>query len=154
MPHSSSSCTHLRLFPLPIRCKMRIAFKEATEIHLTHPVTGEPLYCLNPDGTPDTSRPMVAIIYGKHTSVYKNAYTRLMKSFQKAGKRQIDAAEADKQAMDLLVSCVDRFRNLDIETENGKLNPDNIEAVLADAFWIKNQIDRAIVDLENFTLPA
>lgn len=133
---------------------MKIAFKETTDIHLKHPVTDEPLYCLASDGKPDKARPMLAVIYGKHTSVYKNAYTRLMKSFQLAGKKQVDAAETEKQAMELLVSCVDKFRNLDIETENGKLNPDNIESVLTDAFWIKNQIDRAIVDLENFMLPA
>lgn len=130
---------------------MKIVFKETTEIQLKHPVTDEPLYCLNKDGKQDKTRPMLAIIYGKHTSAYKNAYNRLMKSFQKAGKKQLDAAETEKRSLDLLVSCIEGFKNLDIETENGKLKPDNIESVLTDAFWIKDQVDRAIVDLENFT---
>jgi hypothetical protein len=133
---------------------MKIAFKETTDIQLKHPVTDEMLFCLTKDGKPDSTRPMVAVIYGKHTSAYKNAYNRLMKSFQKAGKKPLDATETDKRALELLVSCVDKFKNLDIETENGKLDPNNIEAVLTDAFWIRDQIDRAIVDLENFTQPA
>lgn len=130
---------------------MLIAFKETTEIQLKHPITDEPLYCLDKDGKPDINKPMLAVIYGKHTSAYKNAYNRLMKSFQKAGKKQLDAQETEKRAMDLLVSCIEGFKNLDIETENGKLKAADIESVLTDAFWIKDQIDRAIVDLENFT---
>lgn len=121
---------------------MKIAFKESTEFQLAHPITDEPLE--NAKG-----QPMMVEIYGKHTSVYKNAINKLLKSSQK-NKKSADLQDAQKRGLDLLCDCVAGFKNLEIETENGPLDPNDVRGVLEGAFWIKDQIDSAIVDLENF----
>ena len=121
---------------------MKIAFKESTEFQLVHPITDEPLE--NAKGLP-----MMVEIYGKHTSVYKNAINKLLKSSQK-NKKAADLQDAQERGLDLLCDCVAGFKNLEIETENGPLDPKDIRGVLEGAFWIKDQIDSAIVDLENF----
>ena len=123
---------------------MKIVFKDSTELQLVHPITDEPL-------EDSKGNPMLVEIFGKHTSTYKNALNKLLKASQKKGKKQADLMDAQKQGMDLLVDCIGGFKNLDIETENGKLDPSNIRSVLEDCFWIKEQIDTAIMDLEAFT---
>ena len=123
---------------------MKIAFAESTDLQLVHPITDEPLFNAKGD-------PMLVEVFGKHTSVYKNALNKLLKSSQKKGKKQADLEEAQKQGLDLLCDCIGGFKDLEIETEDGKLDPSNIRSVLEDAFWIKDQVDSAIVDLENFT---
>ena len=125
---------------------MKIAFKALTELQLVHPVTDEPL--VNSKGLP-----MIVEVYGKHTSVYKNALNTLLKSTQK-NKKTSDIQDAQKRGLDLLCECIGGFKNLEIETETGKLDPSCIRGVLEDAFWIKDQVDSAIVDLENFTMAS
>ena len=126
---------------------MKIAFSESTEIQLVHPITEEPLE--------DTKgNPMMVEIFGKHTSAYKNALNKLLKASQKKGKKQSSLQEAQKQGLDLLCDCIGGFKNLEIETEDGKLDPNDIRSVLEDAFWIKDQVDSAIMDLENFTIAS
>jgi hypothetical protein len=124
---------------------MKIVFKDSTELQLVHPVTDELLV------TEDKGLPMLVEIFGKHTDIYKNALNKLLKASQKRGKKQTDLMDAQKQGLDLLCDCIGGFKNLEIETENGKLDPSNIRSVLEDCFWIKEQIDSAIMDLEAFT---
>ena len=126
---------------------MKIAFKESTEFQLVHPITDEPL-------EDSKGNPMMVEIFGKHTSMYKNALNKLLKASQKRGKKQSDLNEAQKQGLDLLCDCIGGFINLEIETEDGKLDPNDIRSVLEDAFWIKDQVDSAIMDLENFTIAS
>ena len=125
---------------------MKIAFNETTDLQLVHPVTDEPLE--NSKG-----QPMIVKIFGKHTSQYKNALNKLLKSTQK-NKKASDLQDAQKRGLDLLCDCIDGFKNLEIETETGVLDPSDIRGVLEDAFWVKDQIDSAIVDLENFTMAS
>ena len=125
---------------------MKIAFNESTELQLIHPITDEPLE--NSKG-----QPMMVEIFGKHTSVYKNALNKLLKSSQK-NKKANDLQDAQKRGLDLLCDCIGGFKNLEIETETGMLDPSNVRDVLEDAFWIKEQIDSAVVDLENFTMAS
>ena len=123
---------------------MKIAFAESTELQLVHPITDEPLEDAK-------GNPMTVTVFGKHTSTYKNALNKLLKSSQKKGKKQTDLSEANEQGLTLLCDCIGGFKNLEIETENGKLDPSNIRSVLEDCFWIKSQIDEEVMNLEAFT---
>ena len=123
---------------------MKIAFDPTTELHLLHPITGDKLYADSNQSKP--SKPMIAVLYGKHTKEYKNALAKVLKSSSKKD----DLNDAKNKGLKLLVACIKEFKNLDIETENGKLDPEDPLSVITDAFWIKDQIDGAIMDTENF----
>ena len=125
---------------------MKIAFKESTDYQLLHPVTDEPLVDAK-------GEPMLVEIFGKHTSVYKNALNKLLKSSQ-SSKKTISIEDSQSRGLDLLCECIGGFKNLDIETETGKLDPKNVRSVLEDAFWIREQVDAQIVNLENFTMAS
>lgn len=124
---------------------MKIAFSETTEYQLVHPVTDEPL--VNSKGLP-----MVAVLHGKHTAAYKNIIAELHKRELKRNQKKAYTVEESKErGTDILEACVESFKNLEIETENGPLDPKNIRGILSDVFWIREQIDSAIVDIEAFS---
>jgi len=125
---------------------MKIIFKESSEVQLRHPVTDEPLFA---DAA--GKKPLIAEIYGKHTKAYKNAFTKMLRVDSKRNKTP-SAQETAKRGMELLTACVVGFKNLEnLETENGKVDPTDIAGTLESVFWIKDQVDQAIVDLENFS---
>ena len=125
---------------------MKIAFKESTDYQLLHPVTDEPLVDAK-------GEPMLVEIFGKHTSVYKNALNKHVKASQ-SSKKAASIEDAQSRGLDLLCDCIVGFKNLDIETATGNLDPKNVRSVLEDAFWIREQIDTQIVNLENFTIAS
>ena len=120
---------------------MKIAFDQTTELQLKHPATDELLD--NGKG-----KPMTVEIYGKHTSQYRNAVNELFK--KRAEKDADDDIDTEAYGIELLARCVKGFKNLNIETETGPLDPDNIAECFEKAFWIKDQIDRAVVKLDLF----
>ena len=125
---------------------MKIAFKESTELQLINPFTEEPL-------EDSKGKPMIAIVFGKHTPRYKNALNKLLKGSPKKAKNQSDEEkfiEAQKQGLDLLCCCVGEFRDVNIETENGQLDPTDIRSML-EVEWIRSQIDTAIVETALFS---
>lgn len=127
---------------------MKIIFDQTSDLHIKHPITDEPLYLTDADGKPIKDKPMIAKIYGKHTSEYKNAISSLMK--KRSGKKNLSLEESNNQNNELLAACVAGFKNLDIETEYGKLDPKNVVECFEKAFWLRDQVDSAVVDLENF----
>jgi hypothetical protein len=120
---------------------MKIIFDETNEYQLKHPVNDEPLE--NAKG-----KPMTVEIYGKHTSVYKNAVNAM---FKKRTGKELTSDETRRQGDELLASCIKQFNNLEIEYADGKLlDPNDIVGCLENAFWIREQIDSEITNLENF----
>jgi hypothetical protein len=120
---------------------MKIIFDETNAIQLKHPTTGEPLE--NAKG-----KPMTVEIYGKHTSTYKNAVNDM---FKKRTGKELTSEETKRQGNELLACCIKQFNNLDIEYAEGKfLDPNDIVGCLENAFWIREQVDTEITNLENF----
>lgn len=121
---------------------MKIIFDETSEYQLRHPITKEPLK----DGK---GRPMTVELYGKHTSVYKNAVNKMFKKREPG--EELTSEETRKQGTELLADCIKQFNNLNIEYADGKfLDTNDVVSVLENAFWIRQQVDTAIDDLENF----
>lgn len=131
---------------------MKIIFNETTDLQLVHPITREPML--------DTKKkPMTVVIVGTQTSTYKNARDKIVRAAKgKANNKDIknlSLSEMEDKAIDMLVPCILEFKNLHVEYEDGKfLDSKDIKSVLVNAFWIKEQIDEAIADRENFIQPA
>lgn len=124
---------------------MKVIFDETSELQLRHPVTDEVL-------KDKKGNPMIAVIYGKHSSAYKNAHSNLVRELQKKGNKQKSSLEeAEEKSLNLIAACVKEFKNLNIEYADGQfLDANDIPGTLKNAFWIKDQIDKAVFDLENF----
>lgn len=124
---------------------MKVIFDETSELELRHPVTDEVL-------KDKKGNAMIAVIYGKHSAAYKNAHNNLVRELQKKGSKNKSSLEdAEEKSLNLIAACVKEFRNLHIEYADGKfLDPNDVLGTLKNAFWIKDQIDRAVFDLENF----
>lgn len=120
---------------------MKIAFKDTFDLQLKHPITGELLE--------DENGPVIITLYGKHTHVYKNAMVEMVR--ESRGK-DLSEGEADELVNKMMVKFVAGFKNISaIETENGRLDSGSPIDVIQ-VFWIKEQIDKAIQDLESFML--
>lgn len=121
---------------------MRIAFTETTEYHINHPITKKPLFNSNKD-------PMLAIIHGSHTSVFKDAVIEMnSKITEKTTK------EEKKEYSNILLSeCTIGFKNIEVETELGVVDGESNESCLA-VFWIKEQVDDSIMSRELFLEPS
>ena len=121
---------------------MKIIFDETNEYQLKHPTTGELL-------EDSKGKPMTVELYGKHTSVYKNAVNQSFK--RRTAKKDMSNDEIRQENDKLLAACVKGFKNLNIEYADGKfLDPNDVISCFENAFWIRDQVDSAIVDLENF----
>lgn len=127
---------------------MLIGFNEIAEYQLVHPITKQPL-------KDEKGKPMLAVIYSRQSSQYKNANSVIAR---KAKEKAIAGEESTPEeiedgVLDMITSCVKEFKNLAIEYEPGKyLDPKDIKGTLQKAFWIKDQLNREIVNLANFSM--
>lgn len=125
---------------------MLIGFNETAEYTLKHPITGKDL-------KDKKGNPMVAVIYGKQSSQYKNASAAMIRAVKEKNEEGEESTDVETASIKLIASCVKEFKNLSIEYEEGKyLDPNNIEETLQIAFWIKDQLNREIVNLSNFSM--
>lgn len=121
---------------------MRIAFTETTVLKLKHPITEKPL--INSKG-----ESMSAVIYGRHTPIFQD----VMDEMKINQEKELSAEDNRKEALKLLSLCVSEFRNIELETESGVIDGASIESCLG-VFWIKEQIDSAVMDRELFLEPS
>ncbi len=62
----------------------RAAAAKGQPLHLVHPSTGEPLYCKNPDGTNDLSRPCRVFCVGSESRAAQAALTEVQRAKMKS----------------------------------------------------------------------
>lgn len=117
-----------------------LAAQETAQIPLTHPATRQEI-------------PGVAIVmYGPGSAQYVQARARCQAAIIKLGvSGDVDPAEADKHAVQLLVDLTVRMKGLE---RDGKPidTPEQIRAVYSDpAFgWLREQADKGAVNWANF----
>lgn len=145
---------------------MKIAFNETHTIHLKHPLSGKLLFKPKKSKNElvdDITKPVEVTVYGKHTSVFKNAEANAMKAalLAKADDPDMDqdsVAEIIKaKTKSIMAVCIKEFVNIDcidISTDpdgTDYLSNDDKEKCIEQS-WIYEQIDRELVKLENFTV--
>lgn len=123
-----------------------LALVETSELHLTHPATGEHLYA-----DEDKKQPVKIIIHGLGSKVYRNAITAMQNRAIKRKGKSATAEQLREEGIDMLVKCSEKAVNL-----NYRGKPlDNSEAFrslyLDDSFaWLKSQVDEFLGENANF----
>lgn len=124
---------------------MKAAAEIGAELHVKHPVSGEPLY--DKDGTPVTIR-----LVGKYSAAFRKASKTIAKKY--IGKKDIDLDAAESNAAFMLASATVGWSNF---TENGEPIPFSIEAarkLYLDHAWLRDQVDEFVGNEANFPLAA
>lgn len=123
-----------------------LKFAEEATVELTHPVDGTVLHG-------DDGEPLTVTVYGKYSDVYRKLTRRqkdeALARAQKNNRQKITSAQLEEKEIETLVACVKDWNLTDGGTPLA-CEPGNIESVLEEYPWIKDQIDAAVHDEKNF----
>lgn len=123
-----------------------LAIQESTVLHLVHPATGEKLYA-------DKAEKQAITITVASTSsrAYRQAVNAMHNRTIKRGGKRLTAEQQKDEGVELLVACCISSDNL---TNAGTVVKTEAEfrALLSDdkMSWLKNQVDEALSNVENF----
>jgi hypothetical protein len=128
-----------------------LAIADEGVLHLTHPVTGVPLYAPVKKGEDAESKPVQIVLKSTASQSYRRAVDAMMKKAAKRGKREATPEEMREQSVEFLVALSVRADNL---TLNGE-TLDNAEAFRKlysnDSFgWIKEQVNTFVGSVDGF----
>lgn len=130
----------------------KLALEPTTELHLRNPATGEYLYDSKPDGSDDTTKPVLIVIYGATSKPYKQAIHALQNRRLKANKsKPVTAEMLEDESIDLLVKC--SVKGINIEHNGAPLdNPEAFRSLYSsdELSWIRTQVDEVITDAASF----
>lgn len=121
--------------------------KETTDVMLTHPVTGDPIY--NADGSQ-----MSITIHGPYSKRYKQISheqqnRRLIKAQRSGGKLNLTAEDLESSTFDLLVKCVEGW-NVSLGAKPEAFSEEAVVKVFTDMPWVREQVDAAFGDTKAF----
>lgn len=121
--------------------------KETTDVMLTHPVTGDPIY--NADGSQ-----MSITIHGPYSKRYKQISheqqnRRLIKAQRSGGKMNLTAEDLESSALDLLVKCVEGW-NVSLGAKPEAFTGEAVVKVFTEMPWVREQVDAAFGDTKAF----
>jgi hypothetical protein len=123
-----------------------VACNEGAEIELKHPVTNEPLA-------------MFIKVVGKHSTVFDKFVEdsanedrrRAFKETRRGRQPEPKLFSEDKaNSIELLVACTVGFRDIQYKGKVLEFSPANATMLYGELKWVKEQVDAAISDLENF----
>ncbi len=114
----------------------------------------ELLYAEDADGSPDPSKPMVAVLYGPGSKQYAKAQAaqqnRMIDKLKRKGKTDETEAEKREQQADFLTACTAALENVEYEALTGEAL---FKAVYSDITigFIAEQVGKHLGDWGNFT---
>lgn len=124
----------------------QLALEDTSELHLTHPVSGEKLYADDAK-----KKPVVVTLYGTSSKQYRDCMTALQNRALKRGNKKATAEQLREEGTELLVACSENISNL---VHNGA-PVDNAEAFRSlydnpKFSWLRDQVDAHIADTGAF----
>lgn len=123
-------------------------FKEAIDVELMHPITGEPL--LNADKSQ-----MTITVHGPYSKLYKKIMhdqqnRRLMKAQRTGGKLNLTAEEIEAASLDLLVKCTTDW-NVTLEGDDKtKYSHEAVRETYLELPWVREQVETVLADTRAF----
>lgn len=119
-----------------------IVFSDATDLHLRHPVSDEPLYTA--DGSPMTIR-----VGSRDTQAYKDVMTRWQNDRLRRGDRKLTAEMVRANVLDQLAAIT---LGWNLEGKDGPIpcTPDTARRLYQDKTWIRDQVENCFSDLGRF----
>ena len=120
---------------------------DTVTVNLVHPFTGDAL--TNEDGSQ-----MSITVDATHSKTHKEARyeitnKRLQKS-QRGKNTDITAEELEENTLDILCKITSSW-NITYAGSKPKLTPTEARKVYEDIYWIKDQIDGALTEAQDFT---
>lgn len=128
------------------------AVEPTTRLHLRN-AKDELLYADKEDGTPDLSRPMVAVLYGPGSKPYARAQTersnRTVDKLKRKGKANTTPEEAKREQVEFLTACTVALENVTYDALEGEALA---RAVYSDQSlgFIADQVAAELGDWGNF----
>jgi len=123
---------------------------DTIEVELKHPNTFEPLK--NDDGSI-----MTIVVFAPHSKEYKAAMheqtnIRLKQMQTKGGRSStsITAEDLEESGIKMLVKTTKSW-NITAGGKKPKLTDDEAKKIYSEVFWIKDQIEEAVLEAEVFT---
>ena len=114
---------------------------DSVAVKLKHPVTGDEL-----DATIN--------IYGKDSSVFKNAIKQRAKAQIARKSKELDLDANDKDNIDVLADCTKSWSGIAEGSKEITFSRDAAIELYTKYVWIREQIDIAIGDRANFFMNA
>lgn len=127
-----------------------LALADTTELHLVHPVTGDPLFA---DGD-EQKQPLTVTLYGTASKQYRNHTAGMQNRHLKrqARKENVTADLLRDETIGLAVACTAKV--CEYLTLNGEKieTTAQIRSLYSDARfgWLLEQVQEAVGDVENF----
>jgi hypothetical protein len=117
------------------------ASERGAEMQLENPITFEPL--VTDDGKPISLR-----LVGSDSGEYRAALTRINAKAKPGRKNTL--AQAEARAVELLAACVKGWTGIIWNDEPLKFTAENVQMVLTERGWVKEQVDNFVHDRANF----
>jgi hypothetical protein len=112
-----------------------VACNEGAEIELKHPVTNEPLAMF------------IKFVEDSANEDRRRAFKETRRGRQPEPKL---FSEDKANSIELLVACTVGFRDIQYKGKVLEFSPANATMLYGELKWVKEQVDAAISDLENF----
>lgn len=123
-----------------------LAIQDSTVVTLTHPVSGETLYV-----DKDNKEAITITVASTSSRAYRTAVNAMNNRSLKRGNKKATAQEQREEGIALLTACCVTSENLKYKGSLVKDEADFRALLSDDKFsWIKNQVDEALGNVENF----
>lgn len=122
-----------------------LALNPFSTMAIRHPITGKP----DPDGGEID-------IYGKDSSVYRNAQTEAFKKAAAAKEKESDNFDANAAAIAIYAECIKDWRNIKMGDDDIECTHENKLMILTDErfLWLQDQIEEHLTNRANFINPS
>lgn len=119
------------------------------DMQVKHPKTGAVMI------DEKTKEPVTITLLGQDCGDYKAraheiANKRIVISQNKGVKLRVDAAEIERESLDLLVLLTKDWKHLDWDGKELDCTPENVEMVYKELPWLREQVDEFVGDRGNF----
>lgn len=119
-----------------------IVFQDATELHLRHPVSDEPLYT-------SSGSPMAIRLASRDSAAYKRLMTQWQNDILRRGGKKLTAEMVTANTLDQLAVLT---LGWNLEGKDGPIpcTADNARRLYQDKDWIKEQVEACVSDLGRY----
>ena len=119
----------------------KAAAERGADLHLEHPVSGEPLYT-------DDGKPLTIRLLGNDSREFKAGLSELAET--RAGKKRTSIAAAEANGIELLTRVTVGWSNIVYNGEALKFSPENARMLYRERPWIMEQVDAFVANRANF----
>lgn len=131
----------------------KFAVEPTSRLHLRD-ANDELMYADGPDGKPDLSKPICAVLYGPGSKQYARAQARqsskMIDKLKRKGKTDQTAEQRAEEQAEFLAACTQGFENLEYDSLQGEALAIAVYSDITIGF-IAEQVGKTLGDWANFS---